>query len=166
MTSYIDKFQVGDSLEIIGPRVFTFRYEPNMKKEIGLIAGGAGITPMLQLIRSILSDPNDHTKITLLFSNRHEHDILLKKEFDDLATKYPNFKVEYIISQPEENTTWKGHKGHITKELINNVMPQASSDNLILVCGPPGFMSTIAGTFCGRKGGLLRELGYSSKFLI
>jgi len=35
-----------------------------------MIAGGTGITPMLQLIRQCLKDPTDKTKLWLLFANQ------------------------------------------------------------------------------------------------
>ena len=45
-----------------------------------MIAGGTGITPMLQIIRAILKNPIDMTKINLIYANVNEEDILLKKE--------------------------------------------------------------------------------------
>jgi NAD(P)H-flavin reductase len=36
---------------------------------IGLIAGGTGITPMYQLIKTIFKNPNDKTKVTLVYGN-------------------------------------------------------------------------------------------------
>ena len=43
-----------------------FRYATN----VGLIAGGTGITPMLQIIRAMIKDPEDETKVHLLFANQ------------------------------------------------------------------------------------------------
>eukprot|EP00069_Balaena_mysticetus_P007019 bmy_01037T0 len=39
-------------------------------KSVGMIAGGTGITPMLQLIRAIMKDPDDQTVCHLLFANQ------------------------------------------------------------------------------------------------
>jgi len=39
---------VGDTLAFKGP-LPKYKYAPNIKKEIGMIAGGTGITPMLQV---------------------------------------------------------------------------------------------------------------------
>ena len=50
-------------------------YEPNLCKRIGMIAGGTGITPMLQIIRAInrmrpKNGGTDTTKVDLIFIPR------------------------------------------------------------------------------------------------
>lgn len=42
-------------------------------KRVGMIAGGTGITPMLQLIRQVLKDKDDKTELALLFANQVPH---------------------------------------------------------------------------------------------
>jgi cytochrome-b5 reductase len=83
-----------------------------------MTAGGTGITPMFQLIQAALLN-NDNLDITLIFGNRSEDDILLKKELDEFAFKYPaKFKLIYIIDKAIDPSSWNGHTGYITKELI------------------------------------------------
>jgi cytochrome-b5 reductase len=41
-----------------------------MAKKLGMIAGGTGITPMLQLVRAIFKDKTDNSEISLLFANQ------------------------------------------------------------------------------------------------
>lgn len=48
MTQHLHRLQVGDSLDVKGP-IVKLPYTPNMKKVIGMVAGGTGITPMLQV---------------------------------------------------------------------------------------------------------------------
>ena len=50
MSSHIGQLRVGDMLEFRGP-VGRFKYAPNQYKRIGLIAGGTGLTPCLQVRR-------------------------------------------------------------------------------------------------------------------
>lgn len=50
-----------------------------------MIAGGTGVTPCYQVAQAILKDPADNTKISLVFGNLSEDDILLRKELDELA---------------------------------------------------------------------------------
>jgi NAD(P)H-flavin reductase len=44
-----------------------------------MLAGGTGITPMFQVLNAVLKDPKDRTRITLLYGNLTEDDILLRK---------------------------------------------------------------------------------------
>lgn len=48
MSKHIGDLKVGDTLEIKGP-IPKWPYKPNVKKHIGMVAGGTGITPMLQV---------------------------------------------------------------------------------------------------------------------
>jgi len=54
-------------------------------KAIGMIAGGTGITPMLQVLHEVLDNPADTTQVSLVFANVTEEDIMLRKELDGLA---------------------------------------------------------------------------------
>jgi cytochrome-b5 reductase len=83
-----------------------------------MTAGGTGITPIFQLIQSVCLNGDD-VELTLLFGNQTEDDILIKKELDELAQKYPNkFKLYYIVDRVLRSDTWKGDSGYISKELI------------------------------------------------
>ena len=53
---------------------------------------------MLQVLQEILLNPEDHTKVTLLFANQTQNDIMLKDELDELAKEHENFKVLYVVS--------------------------------------------------------------------
>lgn len=89
---HIVGLQVGDRLAVKGP-FSKIAITRNMKKSMGFIAGGSGITPMLQIIEEVLSDPRDDTELRLLFANRSARDILLKARLDALQLKHPRFKV-------------------------------------------------------------------------
>lgn len=47
LSKWFGELQVGQMVEMRGPKG-SFLYTPNMCREIGMIAGGTGITPMLQ----------------------------------------------------------------------------------------------------------------------
>ena len=53
--------------EVIKSRSSTIRLAV---KRIGMIAGGSGITPMLQIIQEIVKRDDDDTDMSLLFSNK------------------------------------------------------------------------------------------------
>ncbi|KAG9589910.1 cytochrome b5 reductase-like protein, partial [Aureobasidium melanogenum] len=113
-----------------------------LANEIGMIAGGTGITPMYQIIRAICENPRDKTKVTLLYGSVSEEDRLLNKELDEFQEKYPdNFRVIHVLSKPSEN--WKGAKGFINKDLVQKELPGPQKKNKILLCGPPPLVNSM-----------------------
>ena len=56
ISRYLSLLKVGDKVRIRGPKG-QFKYHASLTREIGMIAGGTGITPMLQIIRAALKNP-------------------------------------------------------------------------------------------------------------
>ncbi|KAF2155505.1 cytochrome b5 reductase-like protein [Myriangium duriaei CBS 260.36] len=132
---YLSKLNVGDQVEFRGPKG-AMKYRRGLADEIGMVAGGTGITPMYQLIRAICENSRDKTKVHLLYGSDSEKDILLRNELDTFAEKYPeNFGVTYVLSRPDG--VWKGAKGYINKDLIEKKLPGPQGKSKILICGPP-----------------------------
>ncbi|KAI6089233.1 ferredoxin reductase-like protein [Hypoxylon rubiginosum] len=165
MSTHIHDMIPGQRLDFKGP-LPKYPWSANKHDHIALIAGGTGITPMYQLCRAIFKNPDDKTKVTLIFGNVSEKDILLKKEFADLENTYPNrFRAFYVLDNPPKE--WTGGKGFITKELLKTVLPEPKNENIkVFVCGPPGLYKALSGpkvspTDQGELTGTLKELGYS-----
>ena len=139
-SGYLSKLEVGDQVEFRGPKG-GIRYQPNMAKKIGMVAGGTGITPMYQLIRAICENPWDTSEVSLIYASQTEQDILLREELDSLAHKYPdNFKVYYVLEKkPAE---WQGGSGYVTKEMMEEHFAITSLPK-IFVCGPPPMQDSI-----------------------
>jgi NAD(P)H-flavin reductase len=55
--------------------------------KIGLIAGGTGITPMLQIIHAVVQE-NSGIELYLLYAVQREEDILLRQTIEDLAVSH------------------------------------------------------------------------------
>ncbi|KAK7330135.1 hypothetical protein VNO77_24321 [Canavalia gladiata] len=167
MSQHFASLKPGDVVEVKGP-IEKLRYTPNMKKHIGMIAGGTGITPMLQVIEAILKNPDDKTQISLLYANVSPDDILLKQKLDILATSHPNLKIFYTVDDPTKN--WRGGVGYISRDMVVKGLPGPSDDTLILVCGPPGMMKHTSGEKAkdwsqGELSGILKEAGYTEQMV-
>nr|POE79792.1 nadh-cytochrome b5 reductase 2 [Quercus suber] len=167
MSEHIHNMKPGQQLEMKGP-IPKYKWETNKHDHIALLAGGTGITPMYQLCRAIFNNPSDNTKVSLVFGNVSEKDILLRKELEQLENEYPNrFRAFYVLDKPEES--WKGGKGHITKDLLKTVIPGPKDGNVkVFVCGPPGLYKAISGmkkspSDQGELAGYLKELGYTEE---
>ena len=99
-----------------------------------MIAGGTGITPMLQVIRAIVKDPNDQVEVWLIFANQTEEDILLRNELEAISTN-KNFHLYYTLDRPPAD--WKYGTGFINSEMCRMNLPPPGDDTMIFVCGPP-----------------------------
>lgn len=133
ISSYIGALKEGDPLSVKGPRG-QMRYHSDMAAHIGMIAGGTGLTPCYQVIQQILKDPEDNTKVSFIYANVSPDDILMKDELDRLsAENHDQFRIRYFVNEAPED--WKGGKGFITKEAIDEFLPHVDEQSKILMCG-------------------------------
>ena len=95
VSKYFAGLKPGDTVEFKGP-IGELHYAPNSSKALGIVAGGSGITPVLQMLNEIITVPEDLTKLSLIYANDTENDILLKDELDEMSEKYPHFEVHYV----------------------------------------------------------------------
>ncbi|KAK9428187.1 hypothetical protein V1505DRAFT_377783 [Lipomyces doorenjongii] len=140
ISKHVAGLQVGQTIRVRGPKG-NMVYRPGLVRSFGMIAGGTGITPMLQIIRAVLKNPEDMSEIGLIFANETEEDILLKDDLDDLAAKHKNFKVHYVLNNPNEG--WTGGVGFVTADMIKAWCPPPANDIKILLCGPPPMISAM-----------------------
>ena len=115
-SQYLNSLNIGDRVEVKGPLghiVYPSKGTIQVKgkakpmRQLCMIAAGSGITPMFQLMKTILENGSDSTIIYLIFANRTEEDIILKAQLDVYANKYPNkFHVTYILSRPAFPEVW------------------------------------------------------------
>ena len=103
----LKSLRVGEELEFQGP-LGGFEYKPNTVKTAAFIAAGGGITPCLQIIRGIVNDPQDETRIELLYAGDVPEDLLYKEEFDQYARKLgpDRFRVFYTLKDVRACATW------------------------------------------------------------
>ncbi len=120
----------------------------NYKGEGVFIAGGAGVTPFIAILRQLDKD-NKIGNNKLLFSNKTERDIILKEEFEKmLGDNFINTLTR------EEKSDY--HFGHIDKDFLQKYVNDF--DQKFYVCGPPKFTESISK--------ILDELGASSDSVI
>lgn len=141
MTNYLDGLKKGDHVEFRGPKG-AMRYTSKYSANIGMIAGGTGITPMYQIIRAICSNPSDESHVSLVYANNSESDILLRKEIDYLVSQFPQkLQVHYILLNPPSG--WSGSVGYITEDVIKKNIEGPSKTSRVLLCGPPPMLTAV-----------------------
>jgi len=154
MGTYFQNMKTGDKISIKGPTgqilyegngCFSIHDQTICCEQLSLIAGGSGITPIIQLIRAIIAHNEVKPKIKLLYSNKTEEDILLRHELDTLAEKYPDrFQVWYTVTRvdPKEMGHWKYSIGRISTELMIRYLYPPTISSAVFVCGPSGMIQS------------------------
>ena len=145
ISRHLTTLSLGDKMKVKGPKG-AMVYTPNMVRHFGMIAGGTGITPMLQVIRAILRGrkSGDKTQVDLIFANVNEEDILLRDDLDKLAREDSGFRVHYVLNNPPAG--WTGGVGFVTPDMIKVSCFLSFFELLLTVCQrrtslPPHLMS-------------------------
>eukprot|EP00439_Symbiodinium_sp_Y106_P051696 s2135_g6.t2 len=125
MGLYLDSKKPGDWIEIAGPLgvneylgqgTFKLPGKTVTVKHIGMLAGGTGLTPMLQVVQAALRDSSDACNFYLIYANKTENDILCRDMLDDLARNSKGrFKLYYTLDFPPEN--WAHKTGFISADM-------------------------------------------------
>ncbi|OXA50991.1 NADH-cytochrome b5 reductase 2 [Folsomia candida] len=170
LTQYLNDLPIGHTIDCRGPSgrlIYNGRGEfairADKKSEpvtvnvtkVNMIAGGSGITPMLQIVKHVFKDSKDPVSLSLLFANQTEEDILCREDLEKIRDEQPDrFKLWYTLDRPP--TDWKYSTGFISAEMVKDHFFPPSNDTLVLMCGPPpmiNFACTPA----------LDKLGYEEK---
>lgn len=114
-----------------------------------IIAGGAGITPFIAILRAQLAKTGTLKGFRLIFSNKCERDIILRDAF--LAM--PGLQTDFVLT--EEQVSGR-HYGKIDSEYLDRTLSRF--DEIFYLCGPPEMEDDIA---CH-----LEERGVSSDRLV
>jgi len=129
VTKELGKLKQGDEL-IIRDVWGAIEY----KGEGVFIAGGAGVTPFVAILRQLYAE-NKIANNKLIFTNKTESDIILKKEFNDMLGK--NF-INTLTDEKKEGYENRLIDANFLKEKINNFKQH------FYVCGPPPFVIAIS----------------------
>ncbi|CAD7974165.1 unnamed protein product [Amoebophrya sp. A120] len=174
---FLDRLVVNDKVQIAGPFGHIrylgdgrFRllsglcgskpedHRPNIRKfsQVGMVAGGSGITPMLQVLQFAAAEAGPPPfQAHLVYANKTEEDILCREwiESDHCRkvllgrnTSRGSSRTKYVISA-------KGER--ICEEIFKNHLPPPHAETLVLLCGPPGMVAAARN--------FLRNLGHEAE---
>lgn len=147
MSPYLtDTLKVGDELDIMTPAGgFTTPISPANNKTYVLFAGGSGITPVISILKTVLSqEPN--SKVVLVYANETEDAIIFKDELTKWKNNYGERLTVYHVLNNPTGAISGDLKGIMTvektKELINKYIP-LTDDKEYFICGPGPMMQNI-----------------------
>jgi cytochrome-b5 reductase len=154
ISKYLHDQHVGDTVPMSGPNPGG-HWVDGMAKRVGFVAGGTGITPMISIIRWILTKRLE-ADLVLVFANKTEADIIFREEWDRDVREYPNFRCYHVLEQPPPG--WSQGTGRITEDILRRQLPPPDPETKIFLCGPPPMVDILEAT--------LKGLGYPEQSII
>jgi propane monooxygenase reductase subunit len=132
-SEYLDKtLKVGDRLTVTGPYgVFTLR--DALDTDLIFVGGGAGMAPILCLLRSMAERGIDR-KAVYYYGARRRADLCFEDELRRLEQTIPNFRYVPALSE-ESSDDWEGENGLIT-DVVSRSEPALARAHAY-ICGPP-----------------------------
>jgi propane monooxygenase reductase component len=133
-SEFLDKVvTVGDVLEVTGPYgVFTLR--DGRDCDLVFIGGGAGMAPILSVLRS-LAERGSTRRAVYYYGARRRRDLCFEQELRELEQSMPNFRYVPALSEPSADEEWDGEIGLITDVVKKFETDLSEADSY--VCGPP-----------------------------
>jgi ring-1,2-phenylacetyl-CoA epoxidase subunit PaaE len=125
----------GDSVEV-QPPAGGFRADPAEGGRHLCIAAGSGITPMLSIASSVLSNPD--VRVTLLYGNRTTNTVMFAEELADLKNAHnTRFDLVHVLSrEPRDVELFSGRlDADRLRQLLTRLVPVTEMDHVWL-CGP------------------------------
>jgi sulfhydrogenase subunit gamma (sulfur reductase) len=132
VTNALHELKTGDAFSLRGPLGNGFPVDEWRGKNLVLIGGGIGITPVKSIIDYALDKRSDFGKIDFVYGSRTSADLCYRKDLEELA-KRKDINLHLSVDVAEEG--WKDYVGFVPANLLR-VAP--SPENTIAVtCGPP-----------------------------
>jgi propane monooxygenase reductase component len=145
-SNFLDtELKAGDRLRVTGPfGVFTLR-ESN-DAELIFVGGGAGLAPILSLLRS-MAERGINRRATFFYGARRRADLCFEQELFRLEQELPGFRYIPALSEPTAACSWAGEVGLIT-DVVKRTMSDLSGWDAY-VCGPPPMVEAAMATLTG-----------------
>ena len=145
MSNHInDNYQVGQKIKVMDAMgTFTTSFDSEQIRQLVLIGGGSGITPLYSIIKSTLHlEPK--TEVLLIFANKSVADIIFKEDLMKLSKQFKNFNWINILEQDDEITP-ADYLGRPTESMFHSILEQSnlSSQTRYFICGPEAMMKII-----------------------
>lgn len=173
MSNYlIDNLKAGDKIAVLPP-VGNFTYKPqDASRQIVLIGGGSGITPLFSIIKSALvHEPN--STVSLIYVNSCREHTIFYEQLESWSSKYESrFRVVHYWSDRQPNTGFfyrlfskkNNHRINAArlKSIFEDLAIGKEHNSEFYLCGPQGLMEMATSTI--RKIGFPKEIIHKELF--
>ncbi len=146
-SSFAQGLKTGDRIEVMPPKG-RFVAETGGRHDYLLVAAGSGITPVLSIVKTVLSDEPD-SSVTLVYANRNFDSVMFRDDLDALKDTYlTRFSLLHVIS--EEGQDADILSGRIDANKLNDMQRRGLIDparyDAVYLCGPAPMIKTLRST--------------------
>jgi len=158
---YLRSLEFGQEVPFLAPLglFFVADQEKVTEEQLVFIATGSGIAPFQSMILDQLQTKKDPRAITLYWGLRHESDLFLLEQFQELAETHPNFTFYPILSQAQDD--WNLSRGRVTD--IVSVHTHQKKTGFYL-CGNPHMIKDMEKILLNEKNVLKENIHQESFF--
>lgn len=154
---------------------FTLNMDPPSQKDLFLIGGGSGITPLLSLLKAALRNM-PRSRVILFYSNHRESSTIFYHRLNQLQARHPShFFPVYFFSDPAYKKIRESPPvtipGRITnallEEMVDRFLQSEKEDAEFFLCGPASLMrmAQLTLTFMGFSGDQIRRENFVSPLI-
>lgn len=144
----LEVLRSGDELDVMTPTGrFGIAYAPEKARVHVGFAAGSGITPIISIIRGILTrEPN--SRFFLFYGNRTTNGILFREALEELKDRFiGRLSVFHVLSQEEQDLPiLHGRLNREKIELLLRAMVPAAAIDHVFICGPLAMSEEIEAT--------------------
>jgi ring-1,2-phenylacetyl-CoA epoxidase subunit PaaE len=135
----------GDVLEVMAPHgSFTWSFDPKARRSYVGFVGGAGITPVISLLKTALhEEPRSH--FTLLYGNRASRDIMFLEDLAALKDRFiDRFRLFHFLEDEEEEIDLFNGRLDSAKcrDVLERLIDPLAAD-AFFICGPGPMMDAV-----------------------
>jgi ring-1,2-phenylacetyl-CoA epoxidase subunit PaaE len=149
-----DSLKPGDTIDVMVPHgSFTTDFDASRQRHLVGIAGGSGITPVMSLIRTLLSEEPD-SRFTLLYGNRDSSSVIFLEALAALKDKHlGRFEIYHFLDAEEQDINL--FNGMLNRERLDEaiaaLVPGAGEVDGWFICGPGPMMDAAEGALLDRN---------------
>lgn len=131
----------GDEIDVMTPQGrFGVALEPNAARTYVAIVAGSGITPVMSILRTVLTH-EPKSRVVLIYGNRTTQSIIFREALEDVKDRFMGrFTVHHVLSRErQEIALLDGRIDGGKLDALLHTLPQGGIDHAFL-CGPGGLI--------------------------
>lgn len=135
----------GQQIDVLPPTGhFNIPLSPASRKHYLAFAAGAGITPVLSIVKTTLN-AEPHSRLTLIYGNHASSSVMFREELAELKDIYlERFNLVHVMSREHQDIDL--FNGRIDRykcqDLFAHWVPLQDVD-FVFICGPEGMMNEV-----------------------